>query len=188
MALVICPGFHSPTLTASFVAQLKSGFPSSPLSCWVYPAPVEQPWSAYALRQFLARQGASPLTPLVLIGFSAGCVAAIAAAHYGVRQGWPISAVIALDGWGVPLVGDFTGYRLSHDAFTHRTSGWGEPHRVRFYAAPPVEHLTLWEHPARVTGWQTAPSPSKDACRLQKTTALAFLIRCLQQHPEALRQ
>ena len=60
---------------------------------------------------------------LTFICFSAGVVGGIGAAHLWQSHFGPVRAFIALDGWGVPLFGDFPIYRFSHDEFTHRSSG-----------------------------------------------------------------
>jgi hypothetical protein len=42
-----------------------------------------------------------------------------------------------------------------------------------FYADPPVDHLSLWSSPDRVTGW------SINGNFVQRTTALTFLLNRL---------
>ena len=86
-----------------------------------------------------------------IIAFSAGVVGASQLALIWQRLGGQVACLIALDGWGVPLWGDFPIYRLSHDEFTYRTSHWlgGQSH---FWATPSVEHLQLWAAPSQVRG------------------------------------
>jgi hypothetical protein len=77
----------------------------------------------------------------------------IGAAWAWQQQGGTIRALVALDGWGVPLYGSFPIYRLSHDEFTHGSSqvlGMGQN---PFYAEPGVPHLELWRSPDRAWGW-----------------------------------
>ncbi|MBW4697070.1 MAG: hypothetical protein KME03_04050 [Aphanocapsa lilacina HA4352-LM1] len=115
---------------------------------------------------------------LVVIAFSAGVVGAAAAlqSRYLKRAGITIEALIALDGWLVPLFCPFPIYRLSHDAFTHRTSlpfGMG---RTNFFADPAVAHLDLWTAPNRVVGWQVTGNTHVP------TTALDFIDSRLREH------
>ena len=72
-----------------------------------------------------------------------------------------VKALIAIDGWGVALWGNFPIYRLSHDYFTHWSSlalGGGDKN---FYADPPVGHLDLWRSPQTTRGWQVNSNGSK---------------------------
>ncbi|MGB3188280.1 MAG: hypothetical protein WBB43_02490, partial [Limnoraphis sp.] len=64
-----------------------------------------------------------------------------------------VKALIALDGWGVPLGGNFPIYRISHDRFTHWSSALLGGGVESFYADPPVEHLDLWSSPQTARGW-----------------------------------
>lgn len=89
---------------------------------------------------------------VIFISFSAGVVGAIGAAWGWQQMGGTVNALIALDGWGVPLYGDFPIYRLSHDYFTHWSSALLGGGDESFYASPPVEHLDLWRSPKTVTG------------------------------------
>ena len=54
----------------------------------------------------------------------------------------------------MPLTGNFPIYRVSHDYFTHWSSGLLGAGYKGFYADPEVEHLDLWRSPANVYGWQ----------------------------------
>jgi hypothetical protein len=117
---------------------------------------------------------------VVVIAFSAGVVGAVGALQTGwlKQSGLQIEALIALDGWLVPLFVPFACYRLSHDYFTHQTSrplGMGV---LNFWAEPQVPHLELWEYPARAQGW------ALDARTGIKTpsTAHSFLQERLQAH------
>lgn len=156
MTLVICSGFHDNSLNNRFLDNLRHE------SVIIEPYIIINPFSclneAFSLRE-----------DLTLIGFSAGVVNAIALAHYWQAQGAKIQALIALDGWGVPLIGNFPIYRLSHDYFTHWSSCLLGSGQENFYADPPVNHLSLWSSPERVTGW------SVNSNFVQRTTALTFL-------------
>lgn len=173
MALIICPGMHPVTWTQSFLAQLDQHPSTGAIARYVVPTDHVPAYSAYGVRRFLQ---ASQLEqqPLVFLAFSAGCVAAAGASRYYLQQGYDVRAVIALDGWGVPLAGPFAVHRLSHDWFTHLTTpqpGTSE----HFYADPAVPHADLWRLPQRVTGWRlTAQSPHRQRC-----AALPFLADCL---------
>ncbi|WP_008310250.1 hypothetical protein [Leptolyngbya sp. PCC 6406] len=189
MAIILCPGSHPRGWTHEFLAQLKEAAPELMSTIRVAPTSPGDAWSPYALRRWLQTQDwteESPtglrLSPLIFVAFSAGCVAAAGVAHYGSVQGHTVGAVIALDGWGVPIVGPFAVYRLSHDFITHQTTHWPRSGQGHFYADPPVPHRDLWRTPATVTGWQTLQSPNgldlKDG---SATTALQFLVDCLWQ-------
>lgn len=178
MALIICPGAHPLTWTHSFLRQLNAQLPEDGLVRHVFPAHKSNPWSAYALRTFLEVSAIAPTEPLILIAFSAGCVAAAGVANERVARGQPAPVVIALDGWGVPLPNTFPRYRLSHDRFTHDTSAWLGTGQVSFYADPPVSHQQLWCAPAQVTGRQVRGPVSEEPAETS-TTALEFLVSCI---------
>lgn len=157
MSIVLCPGIHDPGLTADFWAAVDSVKLPDTLSVKLpapYIVPNAQHWG-FSPPHSLAflRQNVSFATPLVMIGFSAGVVGMAGAAWLWQQQGGTIRALIALDGWGVPLYGSFAIHRLSHDAFTHWSSqglGMGQD---PFYAAPGVPHLDLWRSPHEAWGW-----------------------------------
>lgn len=102
----------------------------------------------------------------------------MAAARSWQQSGGTIKALIALDGWGVPLYGDFPIHRLSHDHFTHWSSKLLGAGLDGFYADPPVEHLELWRSPQTTQGWWEQKS------QLQQITAVAFLALLLQRYGE----
>ncbi|MBW4552972.1 MAG: hypothetical protein KME35_17960 [Aphanocapsa sp. GSE-SYN-MK-11-07L] len=112
--------------------------------------------------------------PLVIIGFSAGVVGSIGAAQRWQQHGGQIQALIAIDGWGVPLSGQFPIYRLSHDWFTDWSCQWLGATEQRFYAEPGVGHLDLWRSPTQTPGWQIHGQVRT------KTTASQFLRQVLQ--------
>ncbi|OLP17032.1 hypothetical protein BST81_18315 [Leptolyngbya sp. 'hensonii'] len=189
MKIIICPGVHSPTLTESFLEALEMELTASGSSLdladhlLVYPAHQMPAYSGCHLFQFLHRQLAPQVLvdPLLFIGFSAGVVGAIVAAQMWQSQGGTIAALIALDGWGVPLAGQFPIHRVSHDGFTHWSSlclgGQGDS----FYAEPGTEHLTLWRSPHTVTGYRLPAEPSWLTPSLTRpTTAVRFLTTLLQ--------
>ncbi|BAC88110.1 hypothetical protein [Gloeobacter violaceus] len=169
--LIVIPGDQgSPAKRAATVAFCAAlGLPHRLL------APEAPPYLPGSVRALLADcTGCS----VVVIAFSAGVVGAAAALQrsYLVGAGITIEALIALDGWLVPLFHAFPIYRLSHDAFTHRTSlpfGMG---RTNFFADPAVAHLDLWTAPNRVVGWQVTGNTRVP------TTALAFIYSRLREH------
>lgn len=181
MKVIICPGIHAPELTQSFVEGLKLFTICQSENILIFPTEDYPAYSGLHILQFLGDRiptypPAHPLTsPLVFISFSAGVVGAYAAARAWGQMGGCVKAFMALDGWGVPLFGDFPIYRLSHDYFTHWSSallGGGEE---SFYAEPPVEHLELWRQPSLVRGWWV----DKLGMR-QRATAAEFLTMLLQ--------
>lgn len=175
--LIVCPGVHSAALTRGFVDWLQS-IGQVPL---VFPADREPAYSAAHLLRFLhehltTHNSVATTPPLVLIGFSAGVVAAVGAAQGWQMLGGRVRALIALDGWGVPLWGDFAIHRVSHDAFTHQTSAWLGAGEDRFYADPAVPHLDLWRSPQQVHGWHVS-----EAARTPSTAA-AFMAALIEEY------
>jgi hypothetical protein len=193
MSLVICPGIHSPQLTEDFIA----GLGTSLSHCLVVPTDSYPAYSALHILKFLADVlGEAPHPPLLFIAFSAGVVGGIGAAQRWQRSGSQVKAFIAVDGWGVPLLGDFPIHRLSHDSFTHWSSiDWGKS-QDSFYAEPGVKHLQLWQSPQTVAGWRvSAPSPSPNPTEAEMqilsrsapvaTTAAQFLGSLLTHYEES---
>ena len=191
MRLAICPGIHDPKLTEGFLGSLslewgveteikaKISNPESRISTpvRVFPAQDYPAYSAVDILQFLCAQEPAEES-LIFISFSAGVVGAIGAAWGWQGLGGEVKAFIALDGWGVPLGGNFPIHRLSHDDFTHWSSallgGGGES----FYADPPVEHLELWRSPQTAKGWRVCKTTNGRETK-SPTTAAAFLVNLL---------
>lgn len=186
MSLVICPGIHDRALTQSFTRGLLAASETLPsMSLLVFPAEQYPAYSGLHILHFLHEQlscrhpDRTLNTPLVFIGFSAGVVGAMGAAWGWQASGGTVRALIAIDGWGVPLVGTFPLHRLSHDSFTHWSSavlGAGED---SFYADPGVTHLELWRSPQTATGWWHL---SKAATAPIATTAANFLTALLHRY------
>lgn len=180
--ILICPGIHEPQFTQEFIQGLgelshRQSHHFEPIL--VFPTQEYPAYSASHIWQFLDDrwQDKGTVPQLVIISFSAGVVGAIGAAWGWRLQGRTVNAFIAIDGWGVPLLGDFPIYRLSHDRFTHWSScllgsGWGS-----FCAEPAVSHLDLWRTPDRVPGWQMG-----DLGFNPRLTATDFIKKILQRH------
>ncbi len=164
MQILICPGIHSPALTEKFIAAVA--LPLNKIS--VFPSDRQPVYSPQHILEFF-----SPRDSVVIIAFSAGVVGAIAAARIWHRQGSPILALIAIDGWGVPLFGDFPIHRVSHDRFTHWSSKLLGGSTTSFYADPAVDHLRLWHSPQTVQG---LAEPSD-----QTGTVATFISEIVQQ-------
>lgn len=160
MKLIICPGIHPAYLTNSFVNKLQLTNELLVLPTDRYP-----PYSAIHINLWLKQNQISPQnTALFFIAFSAGVVGSIGAALAWQLQGGKVAALVAIDGWGVPLFANFPIYRFSHDYFTHWSSallGMGEE---SFYADPSVEHLEIWRSPELCWGWQVASCGLKSRC------------------------
>jgi hypothetical protein len=194
MGVMICPGVHSPELTQGFLAGL--GKPIAALR--VFPAERFPAYSAFHVLTFWDQQDLGWRSPLVIIGFSAGVVGAAGAAQVLQGIGGQVKALIAIDGWGVPLWsqfpwGHFPVHRLSHDRFTHLSSKLlDQPltNPIDFYAEPSVPHLDLWRSPQTVTGWTNAdlastPMTQSGTCERQyATTAAQFLQNLLIRYGE----
>ncbi len=168
MPIVLCPGFHPPQLTQNFI-QAVGLSSQSPL---VFPAEREPAYSPVHLLRFLHQSLPAQSSPVTFIAFSAGVVGAIATARLWQRQGGEVAAFFALDGWGVPLAGDFPIHRLSHDRFTHWSSTFGSIDQDSFYADPGVGHLDLWSTPQIAQGWWVCADRQRSPYR---TTAASFM-------------
>lgn len=155
MTVVICPGVHDPGLSDTFVAAL-SNLPLDLTPLLVLPTQQIPPYSPLQILQFLKQQCPQD-QPIFLIGFSAGVVGSTGAAWLWQQMGGQVQALLALDGWGVPLVGQFPTYRFSHDEFTHWSSQLLGATSSSFYADPAVEHLEFWQSPQQVEGWWITP-------------------------------
>lgn len=184
MSVIVCAGIHAPELTQEFVAGLREllsdGSKFSHLgNILIFPSQDYRALSAFHILQFLRTRLGEPqaTSPLVFISFSAGVVGSLGAAWGWQLLGGDVKALVALDGWGVPLFGNFPIYRLSHDYFTHWSSallGIGEN---SFYADPPVEHLQMWRSPQTIAGWWLhSEGGTQQRTRL---TAADFLVVCL---------
>ncbi|MCC0176934.1 hypothetical protein I4641_08070 [Waterburya agarophytonicola K14] len=166
MTLIICPGIHPPELTESFVESIKKTIGER--KYLIFPSEESGPYSAIAILQWLKIHYPSPLDapPLSFISFSAGVVGSMGAAIAWQLQGGRINNFIAFDGWGMPLIGNFPLYRVSHDRFTHYTSALLGGGKKGFYVDPEVEHLTLWRSPDTCRGWYIISPGLKTRCSL----------------------
>lgn len=179
MQIVICPGIHAPELTLEFVQALKVTA-SDTYNFLIFPSHDYKVVSPVHILEFLQthfghpQQRRSP--PIVFIAFSAGVVGAISAASVWQSLGGEVLALIAIDGWGVPLFGNFSLHRLSHDYFTHWSSAMLGSGSDNFYAEPAVDHLTLWRSPHCVSGCYT-----KNSQIVSHLSAAEFLIMLLEQ-------
>ena len=155
MILLICPGIHEPQLTQDFLIGLRQSKTSSNWNhnILIFPTQNYPAYSAGEIVEFLRHNLSGEQAGVVFISFSAGVVGAIGAAWMWQLLGGKVESFFAIDGWGVPLFGNFPIHRLSHDYFTHWSSrllGAGED---SFYAAPPIEHLDIWRSPHLCQGW-----------------------------------
>lgn len=186
MCIIIIPGIHEPELTQSFISGwLESISDSSkkqkPVDILVFPSSDFLPLSGLHIVQFLYQKLGDRELPVVFISFSAGVVGAIQAAWVWQLCGGNVKKFIAIDGWGVPLWGNFPIHRMSHDYFTHWSSvlfGGGQ----NFYADPPVEHLSMWRSPQTVRGWWKDSSVGEASVE-QYITAAEFLYKLIE-HPK----
>ncbi len=188
MRLVICPGIHDPKFTDCFLAGLSGiwGLAADRNSqqilnnVKVFPAHKHPPFSALDIFHFLCSQELAGES-LVFVSFSAGVAGAIGAAWMWQQIGGRVGAFIALDGWGVPLGGNFPIHRISHDRFTHWSSAILGSGGDSFYADPPVEHLDLWRSPQTAQGWQISQT-SAGIETTKPATAATFLVHLLKQY------
>lgn len=176
MPIVLCPGMHSSTLTQAF-QQFLVEIAEEP-EILVFPADRYPAYSASDLVEFL-QQKLNYYQPVLFIAFSAGVVGAIAAAWQWQQSGGTVLALIALDGWGVPLYGNFPIHRISHDYFTHWSSAWLGAGADSFYADPAIDHLTLWRSPQTVEGWWMTGTSS---LAQRPTTQATFISELLKRY------
>jgi hypothetical protein len=182
--LIICPGFHDPAWTDAFLQNIN--FPAAhPI--WLFPTEKYPACSGMHLLNFMQdcagcnaqrRLGDPHTPPPILISFSAGVVGAMQAAWVWQQLGGQIAAILAIDGWGVPLVNEIPCYRLSHDRFTHWSSALLGPGRDSFYAMPDVTHAELWKNPQQVKGWRTDQGSETQT----PITAAAFIQEIVLRH------
>lgn len=151
---IICPGIHPPSLNHNLLQILD-------LPYLIFPDHQKLAFSPLHLLTFIKKYANEK--NIFLIAFSAGVVSAIAVAQE-LANSQRIKGLIAMDGWGVPLKGDFPIYRLSHDYFTHRTSNLLGAGKKNFYADPPIPHLQLWQHPQKAIGYQEIAPGCKIKC------------------------
>lgn len=172
MSILICPGMHETALTQSFIAGVQSSLKlEAQKECgqWlVYPTDKYPAYSMVHMLNFLHQKflntgmiGSYSNIPLVLIAFSAGVVGAIGTAWAWQQMGGMVKALIAVDGWGVPLYGNFPIHRISHDSFTHWSSALLGAGEDNFYVDPAVDHLELWRSPQTAHGyWVSNQQPA----------------------------
>ncbi|MFN6571916.1 hypothetical protein [Dendronalium sp. ChiSLP03b] len=185
MSIIICPGIHELALTESFISGWSSLFTDSSigkktLDIIVFPCEGFLALSSLHILQFLRDRLRDKLgSPVVFISFSAGVVGAIMAAWQWQLLGGHVKAFIAIDGWGMPLWGNFPIHRLSHDYFTHWSSALLGGGHNNFYAEPPVDHLSMWRSPQTVQGWWVDPSVdvSQTPVRLSAAEFLHSLVK-----------
>ncbi len=179
IGVILCPGLQgadqSPHFWQAIQAQrsaaIAAALPSS-LPWVVIPpdCPVYSPQHVYEYIQSYATAG---LEEWIWIAYSAGVVGALGAARRWHEQ-FPIRALIALDGWGLPLTAPFPVYHLSHDGVTHFGVKFMNRLAGTFYAEPAVSHLELWRSPQTVTGWASYTQGDR-----RFTTAAAFVAQLI---------
>ena len=163
MTVIIIPGIHSPQLTESFVAGIQDKIKQNYL---IFPTEEYPPYGALSVYQWLQQQQLSKTEPVAFITFSAGVVGGIGAAIAWQLQGGKVQSLIAIDGWGMPLVANFPLYRVSHDHFTHWSSAILGAGERGFYANPAVSHLAIWRSPENCWGWRTISDGLQTRCLL----------------------
>ena len=186
-SVIICPGIHESQLTQDFLEGLHRSETSNLSSRWrekvlIFPTQDYPAYSGVHILEFLQLHTSQLTAPVVFISFSAGVAGAIVAAWEWQRLGREVKAFIAIDGWGVPLYGDFPIHRLSHDYFTHWSSALLGAGEDNFYADPPIEHLDLWRSPDVCKGWWVHPATVGIAEQRTFTTAAQFITQVLHRY------
>jgi hypothetical protein len=180
--VIVCPGIHDVELTQEFIAGL-SNIQANNWQFLVFPTQDYPAYSAIHIVDFLRSQINNIKQPIALISFSAGVVGAIGAASSWQLLGGNVKTLIAIDGWGVPLAGNFPIHRLSHDYFTHWSSALLGAGDDSFYADPAVEHLELWQSPDSCNGWCMQQNMMGKLER-RYMIAAEFIIYLLQKYRE----
>jgi hypothetical protein len=183
-SVIICPGIHEPQLTQDFLETLQPSETDDLSNHWtqsvlIFPAQDYPAYSAIHILEFLQRQ-TERTTPVIFISFSAGVAGAIGAAWGWEILGGKVKALIAFDGWGVPLYGNFPTHRLSHDYFTHWSSALLGAGEDSFYAEPAITHLDLWRSPDICPGWWVHRTVAGKSEQRIYTTAAQFVNQLLQ--------
>ena len=181
MTVVICPGIHDPKLTEELIEEL---FNHCPCNFLLVPTQNHAPYSAIDLLNFLwYSKSLTKDMPLLFIAFSAGVVGAVGAAWGWQLRGGQVKALIAIDGWGMPISGNFPIYKISHDYFTHWSWGLLGSGDESFYADPPVEHLEIWRSPQTTKGWWLHQNSDRVETA-SPATATEFIRQILEKHGE----
>ena len=186
MNICICPGFHSPQLTQSFLQELSLSVNSNSslsVNTRIFTEKSYTALSAIHILQDLTKTYGQPhqATPVLFISFSAGVIGALGAAWGWEFLGGKVKAVIAIDGWGVPLMGNFPIHRLSHDYFTHQTSIVVNRPEDSFYADPGVTHMQMWPSPSTVKGWATSADNFPVRSRFNAAEFILLLLKHYQE-------
>lgn len=171
--LIVLPGVHSQQFTKEFLRVLQGSLSNQHI--YVFPTDTSPAYCSVSILEFLWDRITIRSTPIMVIAFSAGVAGAIPALNLWQFQGGRVAGLLAIDGWGVPAVGNFPIYRLSHDYFTHWSSELLGAGVKSFYADPTVEHLELWRSPHTCSGWEVNPSNSQRI----STNALEFIIKII---------
>ncbi len=185
--IIICPGIHKPQFTQEFLQGLQrcaTGNLAKTLNQDLLILP-NQDYPSYCAIHILAdlqRYLNSGNTPIIFIAFSAGVVGAIGAAWGWQILGGAVTGFIALDGWGVPLSGNFPIHRLSHDEFTYWSSALLGRGEENFYGDPAVDHLDLWRKADVCQGWWIHPAQGGVGEKRTPITAAEFIIELLQRY------
>ncbi len=182
MTVVICPGVHDAQLTQEFLGEMGLGDRAADGTVLVFPSQEQPAYSAWHVLEFVQGKLSPHSQPeLLFIGFSAGVVGAMGAAWGWQQQGGAVKALIAIDGWGVPLFG-VSVHRISHDAFTHWSSMLlGGSEAESFYCEPPIDHLDAWRSPQSALGVRVSPT-GQLGC--QPTTLASFITELLHRYDE----
>jgi hypothetical protein len=181
MVTILCPGFHHPTLTTDFLNAIYPNWRSREElgRLFIYPIPDYLAYDAFKIIDFLQHSLGDLSSiieiPVTFIGFSAGVVGAMGAAWLWQQQGGHVQGLIALDGWGMPILGHFPVYRMSHNYFTHWSSALLGNGIESFWADPTVEHLELWRSPDTVKGWWLSSTPAGKYTALPTTAKQVFI-------------
>ncbi|NMG09831.1 hypothetical protein [Brasilonema sp. UFV-L1] len=189
MSIIICPGIHESVLTECFLSGCMERVRDeaknrNEVDLLIFPGESGLALSAFHILQFLHKHLQDRIeSPVVFISFSAGVVGAILAAHKWQQIGGYVKAFIAIDGWGVPVWGNFPIHRMSHDYFTHWSSSVLGSGENNFYADPAVEHHQMWRSPQTVQGYWVNSSLGESLPK-ERLSAAEFLQLLLRRYED----
>lgn len=156
--IVICGGFNPINYNVNFVNFL-SNYEANIL---VFPTEKYAPYDSLNIVNFLQENSVNLYeNHLIFIAFSAGVVGALGAGRLWQRKGREVLAILAFDGWGVPLIADFPIHCLSHDVFTHYSSCFWVKNQGHFVAIPTVSHQDIWRSPLSINGYYYSEKETK---------------------------
>lgn len=180
-SLIICDGIHPPQWTNDFLGSLHNEIIEIKEDNYLVFPSQHPSYNGQSIYQFILDHHPYPSSSdgLIMIGFSAGVVGALIASGLWQRNGGKVLALIAIDGWGVPLIANFPIHTISHDYFTHLTLIKFNHNCDSFYADPCVSHEQIWRSPLQTLGWWQRADGTK-----KRSNAIVLIKDCLEKYKQ----